>query len=69
MATIFDLDDEFDFEDDEITFSDEDFETNEYIKNEQKAIELVSKIVSCEKRNIANSNRLKKIDDLLVFHP
>ena len=65
MATIFDLDDEFDFEDDEITFSDEDFETNEYIKNEKKAIELVSKIVSCEKRNIANSNRLKKIDNLL----
>ena len=69
MAGIFDLDDNLDFDlnEEEFIFSDDDFETNEYIKNEKKAIELISQIISCENRNVAISNRVKKIDNMLDF--
>lgn len=65
MANIFELDDDIDLDDDEFCYSEEEFETNEYIKYPQRAIELISKIVSCEKRNIGNSNRINKIDNML----
>jgi len=66
MASIFDLDndDELDDEVEEFDFEDE-FETNEYIKDESKAVELISKIISKSQHDLVAENRKNRINNML----
>lgn len=51
---------------DETNYSDDEFEDNEYLCNQEKALELISKIIPMEEhRNIEIINKIKKIDFLI----